>query len=75
MNKKEQDTITQNAQRINSLGADSIVKEVTTKMEDNVKGALIGGGIGLLIGIATRNNLVVSGILGLILGRFIFKSK
>lgn len=75
MNKKEQDTITQNAQRINSLGADSIVKEVTTKMEDNVKGALIGGGIGLLIGIATRNNLIVSGILGLILGRFIFKSK
>lgn len=75
MNKKEQDTITQNAQRINSLGADSIVKEVTTKMEDNVKGALIGGGIGLLIGIATRNNLIVSSILGLILGRFIFKSK
>jgi hypothetical protein len=75
MNKKEKDTITQNAQRINSLGADSIVKEVTTKMEDNVKGALIGGGIGLLIGIATRNNLIVSGILGLILGRFIFKSK
>ena len=73
MNKTEQDTITQNAQRINSLGADSIVKEVTTKMEDNVKGALIGGGIGLLIGIATRNNLIVSGILGLILGRFIFK--
>lgn len=75
MNKTEQDTITQNAQRINSLGADSIVKEVTTKMEDNVKGALIGGGIGLLIGIATRNNLIVSSILGLILGRFIFKSK
>ena len=75
MNKKEQDTITQNAQRIDSLGADSIVKEVTTKMEDNVKGALIGGGIGLLIGIATRNNLIVSSILGLILGRFIFKSK
>jgi uncharacterized membrane protein (GlpM family) len=43
-------------------------------MEDNVKGALIGGGIGLIIGIATRKNLIVSGIIGLVLGRFIFKA-
>jgi hypothetical protein len=74
MTKQEKNTITKNAQTINSLGADSIVTEVKTKMEDNVKGALIGGGIGLLIGIATRKNLIVSGIAGLILGRFIFKS-
>jgi hypothetical protein len=75
MTKKEKNTITENAQRINSLGADSIVTEVRTKMEDNIKGALIGGGIGLLIGIATRKNLIVSGIIGLVLGRFIFKAK
>ena len=55
-------------------GADSIVTEVKTKMEDNVRGALIGGGIGLIIGIATRKNLIVSGIIGLVLGRFIFKA-
>jgi hypothetical protein len=75
MTKKEKNIITENAQRINSLGADSIVTEVRTKMEDNIKGALIGGGIGLLIGIATRKNLIVSGIIGLVLGRFIFKAK
>lgn len=75
MTKKERNTLTENAQKINSLGADSIVTEVRTKMEDNVKGALIGGGIGLLIGIATRKNLIVSGIIGLVLGRFIFKAK
>lgn len=74
MTKEERNTLTDNAQRINSLGADSIVNEVKTKMEDNVKGALIGGGIGLIIGIATRKNLIVSGIIGLILGRFIFKA-
>lgn len=74
MTKKERNTITDNAQKINSLGADSIVTEVKTKMEDNIKGALIGGGIGLVIGIATRKNLIVSGVIGLILGRFIFKA-
>lgn len=74
MTKKERNTISTNAQKINSLGADSIVTEVKTKMEDNVKGALIGGGIGLIIGIATRKNLIVSGVIGLILGRFIFKA-
>mgnify|MGYP000085110110 CR=1 FL=1 len=74
MTKQERETISGNAQKINSLGADSIVSEVKTKMEDNTKGALLGGGIGLLIGIATRKNLVVSGLLGIILGRFIFKA-
>jgi hypothetical protein len=74
MNKTDRNTISRNAQRINSLGAESIVSEVKTKMEDNTKGALLGGGIGLLIGIATRKNLIVSGLVGIILGRFIFKA-
>ena len=74
MNRTDKNTLKRNAQKINSLGADSIVSEVKTKMEDNTKGALLGGGIGLLIGIATRKNLVVSGLLGIILGRFIFKA-
>jgi len=74
MNRTDKNTLKRNAQKINSLGADSIVSEVKTKMEDNVKGALIGGGIGLIIGIATRKNLIVSGIIGLVLGRFIFKA-
>ena len=37
-------------------------------------GAIIGGGIGVLISIATRKSLLVSGIIGLVLGRFIFKA-
>lgn len=74
MNSTDKKILRKNARKINSLGADSIVSEVKTKMEDNTKGALLGGGIGLLIGIATRKNLVVSGLLGIILGRFIFKA-
>ena len=66
--------MTNNAQKMSSFGADSIVSEVSTKMQDNVKGAIIGGGIGVLIGIATRKSLLVSGIIGLVLGRFIFKA-
>jgi hypothetical protein len=74
MNKTDKNTLTNNAQKINSLGAESIVSEVKTKMEDNTKGAMLGGGIGLLIGIAMRKNLVVSGLIGIVLGRFIFKA-
>jgi hypothetical protein len=74
MTRKEHNTLTKNAQKMSSFGADSIVSEVSTKMQDNVKGAIIGGGIGVLIGIATRKSLVVSGIIGLVLGRFIFKA-
>jgi len=74
MNTSDKKILRKNAQKINSLGADSIVSEVKTKMEDNTKGALLGGGIGLLIGIAMRKNLVVSGLIGIILGRFIFKA-
>mgnify|MGYP000480274112 FL=1 len=74
MTKQERKTLTNNAQKMSSFGADSIVSEVSTKMQDNVKGAIIGGGIGVLIGIATRKSLVVSGIIGLVLGRFIFKA-
>lgn len=74
MTREERKTLTNNAQKMSSFGADSIVSEVSTKMQDNVKGAIIGGGIGVLIGIATRKSLVVSGIIGLVLGRFIFKA-
>jgi hypothetical protein len=74
MTRQERKTLTNNAQKMSSFGADSIVSEVSTKMQDNVKGAIIGGGIGVLIGIATRKSLLVSGIIGLVLGRFIFKA-
>lgn len=74
MNTSDKKILRKNAQKINSLGAESIVSEVKTKMEDNTKGALLGGGIGLLVGIAMRKNLVVSGLIGIILGRFIFKA-
>ena len=74
MTKTDKKTLTRNAHKINSLGAESIVSEVKTKMEDNTKGAFLGGGIGLLVGIAMRKNLIVSGLIGIILGRFIFKA-
>jgi hypothetical protein len=44
MTRKEHNTLTKNAQKMSSFGADSIVSEVSTKMQDNVKGAIIGGG-------------------------------
>jgi len=46
---------------------------ISSDAQSTMKGALIGGGVGVLIAIATKKNLMVGGILGLILGRFIFK--
>jgi len=46
---------------------------VTSDAKSNMKGALIGGGVGVLIAISTKRNIMVGGIMGLILGRFIFK--
>ena len=66
MTKQERETISGNAQKINSLGADSIVTEVKTKMEDNVRGALIGGGIGVTPMLSMVNYFLVQTSLSLL---------
>ena len=44
-------------------------------MENNIKGAVLGGGLGIVLGIAMRKNLIVSGMIGLIVGRLILVKK
>jgi uncharacterized membrane protein (GlpM family) len=34
-----------------------------------MNGALLGGGIGILIGVASRQNFYITGLIGLIIGR------
>ena len=48
-------------------------KKLRAKYELNVQGATFGGVIGLAIGLATKKNLIVSVIIGLVAGRVIFK--
>ena len=73
MTTKEYITIKDNAEFINTIGNNDLESSTKRNMEDNLKSALIGGGIGVLIAIATRRNLMVYGIGGLIIGRFLLK--
>jgi len=74
MNEKQRIQLRKNARLINKLTKRrKYANMVSSDAETNMKGALIGGGVGVLIAIATKQNLVIGGILGLIVGSFIFK--
>ncbi len=71
MTQAETETIKSNVSTINKIGNNKLGKSVKKRMENNIKGAVLGGGIGIVLGIATRKNLVISGLIGLIIGRLI----
>lgn len=73
MNREQRNQVRQNAKLIRKIGKRRYSNMISSDTKSTMKGALIGGGIGVLIAIATKKNLMVGGILGLILGRFIFK--
>ena len=75
MTKSEYKKITDNSQFINAVGNGELNTNVKESMENNVKSALIGGGVGVLIAIATQRNLILYGIGGLIVGRFLLNIK
>ena len=75
MTKNEKKIIKENVDTINKIGNNNLASSVKRKMESNIKGALIGGGLGVVLGIATRKNLIVSGLIGLIIGRLILTRK
>lgn len=65
--------INKNIDTIKKVGNKDLANSVKSKFELNVQGATIGGLIGLGIGLATKKNLIISVIIGLIGGRVIFK--
>jgi len=60
-------------QNIKDIGEENLAKKVKKNWKNNIKGALVGGGLGVLIAISTRKSPVVLGVIGLILGRIVFK--
>jgi hypothetical protein len=72
---KDKVTISENAKFINQVTASKLESNVKQNMENNVKGAVIGGGAGVLIAIASRKNIFLYGIVGLVIGRFLFNVK
>ena len=75
MTKSEYKQITDNSQLISEVNNKDLNTNLYKSVENNLKSALIGGGIGVLIAIASRRNLILYGIGGLILGRFLLNIK
>ena len=56
---------------IKKIGKKQFGEELKNKTKDNMRGAIIGGGVGVILGLASRKNIYVFGIIGLIMGRIL----
>lgn len=75
MTTAEKEKVAENISTINQIGNNDLGNSVKKRMENNIKGAVLGGGLGIILGIAMRKNLIVSGMIGLIVGRLILVKK
>jgi len=73
MNRKERKKVKKEVQTIKDIGENNLATKVKKNWKNNIKGAIVGGGLGVVIAIATRKSPVVLGVVGLILGRIIFR--
>jgi uncharacterized membrane protein len=71
MKQKEKKIIAENLQTIKDVGNKGLAKKVKRKWDKNIKGAIAGGVIGIIAGLAMRKSPVVFGVIGLVLGRII----
>jgi len=63
-----------NVQSIKDISSKDFAKKLKSSAKTNINGALIGGFVGVVIGIASKQNFYVTGIIGLVLGRLLIKS-
>jgi hypothetical protein len=63
-----------NVQGIKDISSKDFAKKLKKSAKTNINGALLGGFVGVLIGIASKQNFYVTGIIGLVLGRLLIKS-
>jgi len=75
MNKVDEKVLEENITTINKIANNDLGSSVKKKMENNIKGAMLGGALGIVVGIATRKNLVISGLIGIIIGRLVLIKK
>ena len=61
--------IKENTQAIKDITDKSYATKIKRNSLNNMNGALLGGGIGILIGVASRQNFYITGLIGLIIGR------
>lgn len=75
MRRKEKKKLVKNIQTINDISSKKLSSKVKKRWKKNIKGALLGGGLGVLIAIAVNKSPWVFGVIGLIGGRMLFNKK
>ena len=73
MNHKQEKILKENYKTINKIGNENLSSDIKKNTERNIKGAMIGGALGVVLGIGMKKNILISGFIGLILGRLIIK--
>ena len=64
-----------NIQTINDITNNNLGRKIKKRTEGNIKGALLGGAFGVVIGLANRQSPLIYGIIGLVVGRVLFNNK
>jgi|TARA_R110002020_G_scaffold474816_1_gene707588 hypothetical protein len=73
--KNTEDKLKENIQTINDITEKKLGSKIKKRMEGNIKGALLGGAFGVVIGIANRQSPLIYGIIGLLIGKLVFNNK
>ena len=66
--------VDKNVKFIKEVNHYSFAENMKKRAENDIRGALIGGAVGVLIGIASRKNIYITGLIGLIAGKLLFKN-
>lgn len=72
MRSSDRKKIANNVNVIKDIGEKKLAEKVKTNWSNNIKGAIIGGGAGVVIAIKTGRNPLTLGVIGLIIGRIVF---
>lgn len=64
-----------NVEAIKSIGSNNLSDRLKANAKHNMRGALIGAGVGVIAGIYLRKNPYIAGVIGLVFGRLLLSKK
>ena len=67
------DKIEKTIEDIHSVGTYSFADQLKNQSMNDIRGGLIGAGLGVLVGISLRKNIYLSAVVGSILGYIVLK--